>query len=198
MKFSKTMIEICGDNYKFKKISSGETIRKQEEIEKEYEKYQPLFDKSEELNDEYQSINNQIKQLNKMIDAINRKDDPTDKELDLIIKYSQQALKLEDKKNEINKQGKTLDRENDKELKEIQKGIFNLYGEMAEMQLEGMTKEHFIENSTRLDLAILRLLPQIRDMCETGVSEKKIEKFVRDNIEADADQTLRSKKPSFQ
>lgn len=198
MKFNKNSIEICGDTYKFKKVSSGETLRKQEQIEAEYKKYEPLFDKSEELNDQYKSINNQIKQLNKMIDAINRKDDPTDTELDLIITYSQKALNLEEERNKINKQGKQLDKENDKELKQIQKGIFDLYGEMAEMQLEKMTKDYFVENCSRLDLAILRLLPQIRDMCETGVSEKKIEKFVRDNIEADADQTLRNKKPSFQ
>ena len=60
------------------------------------------------------------------------------------------------------------------------------------MQLEGITKEEFVKNADSSDMTIIRLLASIKKMLSLGASTKDVEKFVKQNIIAEAKQSFQS------
>lgn len=197
LKFTKTTIEICGKDFKYAKCTNKQVLDHQKEIEAEQDKYKPLINESKELNEEVNKLNVQINNIDRVIDAINRKEDPSDADLDLIIKKSEDQIELIEQKKELMKKGEKLDADHKKEIDELRGYVNEKYGELAAIQLEGMTKEFYVENASSTDANLIRLLAPIRQMAESGIPSKKIEKFVRDNIQADANNIVASNSPDF-
>ena len=84
--------------------------------------------------------------------------------------------------------GEKLDEKHKKEIEQIRQYVLEKYGELAEMQLEGITKEEFIKNADDSDMDTIRLLASIKKMLSQGVSIKDVEKFVSKNAKSEADQ----------
>ena len=198
MKFTKTTIEICGKDFKYANCTNHDLLKHQKAVEKEKDLYKPLLKESKELENEIRELDVKIRSSDRTINAINRKDEPSDKELDMVIKESQRQIELEEQRKALLAKGEEFDAKYDEETESIRNYLQEKYAELAELQLEEMTKEFYLENATSLDSELIRLLAPIRQMSEVGLPTRKIEKFVRDNIQQSADSIVESNKPSFQ
>ena len=141
-------------------------------------------------NPNYKTI--QIESINNIIIAIQKKEEPTDKDLDNVTKYSMQLIDLGEQRRKLIEKGETLDEKHKKEIEAIRQFILNKYGELAELQLDGITKEEFVANADDSDMTIIRLLASIKKMLSLGASTKDVEKFVKQNIIAEAKQSFQS------
>ena len=99
---------------------------------------------------------------------------------------------LSNQRRKLIEKGEALDEKHKKEIEAIRQYVLDKYGELAELQLEGITKEEFVKNADDSDMTIIRLLASIKKMLSLGASTKDVEKFVKQNIIAEAKQTFRS------
>ena len=188
MEFSKNGIEVCGKKYKFKRCTNAQLLEHQKSIEAEQDKYKPIADKVKKIERDIEAIDTQIESIRNIINAINKKDEPTDNDLDNVTKYSIQLVNLGNERRALIEKGEKLDEKHKKEIEQIRQYVLEKYGELAEMQLEGITKEEFIKNADDSDMDTIRLLASIKKMLSQGVSIKDVEKFVSKNAKSEADQ----------
>lgn len=188
MEFSKNGIEVCGKKYKFKRCTNAQLLEHQKSIEAEQDKYKPITDKAKKIERDIEAIDTQIESIRNIINAINKKDEPTDNDLDNVTKYSIQLVNLGSERRALIEKGEKLDEKHKKEIEQIRQYVLEKYGELAEMQLEGITKEEFIKNADDSDMDTIRLLASIKKMLSQGVSIKDVEKFVSKNAKSEADQ----------
>lgn len=188
MEFSKNGIEVCGKKYKFKRCTNAQLLEHQKSIEAEQDKYKPITDKAKKIERDIEAIDTQIESIRNIINAINKKDEPTDNDLDNVTKYSIQLVNLGNERRALIEKGEKLDEKHKKEIEQIRQYVLEKYGELAEMQLEGITKEEFIKNADDSDMDTIRLLASIKKMLSQGVSIKDVEKFVSKNAKSEADQ----------
>lgn len=192
MEFSKNSIEICGKKYKFKRCTNAQILEHQKSIEAEQEKYKPITDEAKQIERDVESIDTEIEAINNIVVAINKKEEPTDKDLDNVTKYSMQLVDLSNQRRKLVEKGEALDEKHKKEIEAIRKYVLEKYGELAELQLDGITKEEFVKNADDSDMTIIRLLASIKKMLSLGASPKDVEKFVKQNIIAEAKQSFQS------
>ena len=192
MEFSKNSIEICGKKYKFKRCTNAQILEHQKSIEAEQEKYKPITDEAKQIERDVEAIDTEIEAINNIVVAINKKEEPTDKELDNVTKYSMQLVDLSNQRRKLVEKGEALDEKHKKEIEAIRKYVLDKYGELAELQLDGLTKEEFVKNADDSDMTIIRLLASIKKMLSLGASPKDVEKFVKQNIIAEAKQSFQS------
>lgn len=190
MEITKNGLELCGKKYKFKKCTNAQILEHQKSIEAQQEKYQKIFDKSKSFEKDVELIDAQLEACGNVIKAIEKKDEPTDDELNLMIEKSNEQVQLFKERREILNKVEEMDKKHKKELDEIQDYIVEQYGELASLQLDGMTKEEFVKNSTSADMTIVRLLGSIRKMLSLGASTKDVEKFIKQNILEEAKQSF--------
>lgn len=188
MEFSKNSIEVCGKKYKFKRCTNAQLMEHQRSIEAEQDKYKPITDKAKAIERDIEAIDVQIESVRNIINAINKKDEPSDNDLDNVTKYSMQLVDLGNERRALIEKGEKLDEKHKKEIEEIRQYVLEKYGELAELQLEGITKEEFIKNADDTDMDTIRLLASIKKMLSQGVSVKDVEKFVSKNAKSEADQ----------
>lgn len=188
MEFSKNSIEVCGKKYKFKRCTNAQLLEHQKSIEAEQDKYKPITDKAKKIERDIEAIDTQIESIRNIINAINKKDEPTDNDLDNVTEYSIQLVNLGNERRALIEKGEKLDEKHKKEIEQIRQYVLEKYGELAEMQLEGITKEEFIKNADDSDMDTIRLLASIKKMLSQGVSIKDVEKFVSKNAKSEADQ----------
>ena len=67
-----------------------------------------------------------------------------------------------------------------------------LYSALKTCVADGITKEEFVKNADDSDMTIIRLLASIKKMLSLGASPKDVEKFVKQNIIAEAKQSFQS------
>lgn len=192
MDFSKNSIELCGKKYKFKRCTNAQILEHQKSIEAEQEKYKPLTDEAKAIERDVEAINTEIEAINNIVVAINKKEEPTDADLNNVTKYSMQMVDLSNQRRKLIEKGEALDEKHKKEIEAIRKYVLEKYGELAELQLEGITKEEFVKNADDSDMTIIRLLASIKKMLSLGASTKDVEKFVKQNIIAEAKQSFQS------
>lgn len=192
MEFSKNSIEICGKKYKFKRCTNAQILEHQKSIEAEQEKYKPITDEAKQIERDVEAIDTEIEAINNIVVAINKKEEPTDKDLDNVTKYSMQLVDLSNQRRKLVEKGEALDEKHKKEIEAIRKYVLEKYGELAELQLDGITKEEFVKNADDSDMTIIRLLASIKKMLSLGASPKDVEKFVKQNIIAEAKQSFQS------
>ena len=192
MEFSKNSIEICGKKYKFKRCTNAQRLEHQKSIEAEQEKYKPITDEAKQIERDVEAIDTEIEAINNIVVAINKKEEPTDKDLDNVTKYSMQLVDLSNQRRKLVEKGEALDEKHKKEIEAIRKYVLDKYGELAELQLDGITKEEFVKNADDSDMTIIRLLASIKKMLSLGASPKDVEKFVKQNIIAEAKQSFQS------
>ena len=192
MEFSKNSIEICGKKYKFKRCTNAQILEHQKSIEAEQEKYKPLTDEAKAIERDVEAINTEIEAINNIVVAINKKEEPTDADLNNVTKYSMQMVDLSNQRRELIEKGEALDEKHKKEIEAIKQYVLDKYGELAELQLEGITKEEFVKNADDSDMTIIRLLASIKKMLSLGASTKDVEKFVKQNIIAEAKQSFQT------
>lgn len=192
MEFSKNSIEICGKKYKFKRCTNAQILEHQKSIEAEQEKYKPITDEAKQIERDVEAIDTEIEAINNIVVAINKKEEPTDKDLDNVTKYSMQLVDLSNQRRKLVEKGEALDEKHKKEIEAIRKYVLDKYGELAELQLDGLTKEEFVKNADDSDMTIIRLLASIKKMLSLGASPKDVEKFVKQNIIAEAKQSFQS------
>lgn len=192
MEFSKNSVELCGKKYKFKRCTNKQILEHQKSIEEEQEKYKPITEKATKIERDVEAIDTQIESINNIIVAINRKEEPSDEDLDTVTKYSMQIVDLANERRKLIEKAEALDEKHKKEIEAIQSYVIEKYGELAEMQLEGITKEEFVKNADSSDMTIIRLLASIKKMLSLGASPKDVEKFVKQNIIAEAKQSFQS------
>lgn len=192
MDFSKNSIELCGKKYKFKRCTNAQILEHQKSIEAEQEKYKPLSDKAKAIERDIDAIDTEIDAIRNIVVAINKKEEPTDTDLNNVTKYSVQLVDLSNQRRELIEKGEALDEKHKKEIETIRKYVLEKYGELAELQLEGITKEEFVKNADDSDMTIIRLLASIKKMLSLGASPKDVEKFVKQNIIAEAKQSFQS------
>lgn len=192
MEFTKNSVEICGKKYKFKRCTNKQLLEHQKSIEAEQDKYKPITDKAKAIERDIEAIDIQIKSINNIVEAINKKEEPSDKDLDDITKYSMQLIDLGNQRRALIEKGEALDEKHKKEIEAIKQYVLEKYGELAEMQLEGITKEEFVKNADDSDMDTIRLLASIKKMLSQGVSVKDVEKFVSKNAKTEADQRFQS------
>lgn len=189
---NKNSVSLCGKRYKFKRCTNAQILEHQKSIEEEQEKYKPLTDEAKAIERDIESIDTQIESINNIITAINKKEEPSDNDLDTVTKYSMQLVDLANQRRALIEKGEALDEKHKKEIEAIQTYILEKYGELAELQLEGITKEEFMKNADNSDMTIIRLLASIKKMLALGSSTKDVEKFVKQNILAEAKQSFQS------
>ncbi len=192
MEVSKNSIEICGKKYKFKRCTNAQILEHQKSIEAEQEKYKPITDEAKQIERDVEAIDTEIEAINNIVVAINKKEEPTDKDLDNVTKYSMQMVDLSNQRRKLVEKGEALDEKHKKEIEAIRKYVLDKYGELAELQLDGITKEEFVKNADDSDMTIIRLLASIKKMLSLGASPKDVEKFVKQNIIAEAKQSFQS------
>lgn len=192
MEFSKNSIEICGKKYKFKRCTNAQILEHQKSIEAEQEKYKPITDEAKAIERDVEAIDTEIEAINNIVVAINKKEEPTDKDLDNVTKYSMQLVDLSNQRRKLVEKGEALDEKHKKEIEAIRQYVLEKYGELAELQLDGITKEEFVKNADDSDMTIIRLLASIKKMLSLGASPKDVEKFVKQNIIAEAKQSFQS------
>ena len=192
MDFSKNSIELCGKKYKFKRCTNAQILEHQKSIEAEQEKYKPLSDKAKAIERDIDAIDTEIDAIRNIVVAINKKEEPTDTDLNNVTKYSVQLFDLSNQRRELIEKGEALDEKHKKEIETIRKYVLEKYGKLAELQLEGITKEEFVKNADDSDMTIIRLLASIKKMLSLGASPKDVEKFVKQNIIAEAKQSFQS------
>lgn len=192
MEFSKNSIEVCGKKYKFKRCTNAQILEHQKSIEAEQEKYKPITDEAKQIERDVEAIDTEIEAINNIVVAINKKEEPTDKDLDNVTNYSMQLVDLSNQRRKLVEKGEALDEKHKKEIEAIRKYVLDKYGELAELQLEGITKEEFVKNADDSDMTIIRLLASIKKMLSLGASTKDVEKFVKQNIIAEAKQSFQS------
>ena len=192
MDFSKNSIELCGKKYKFKRCTNAQILEHQKSIEAEQEKYKPLSDKAKAIERDIDAIDTEIDAIRNIVVAINKKEEPTDTDLNNVTKYSVQLVDLSNQRRELIEKGEALDEKHKKEIETIRKYVLEKYGELAELQLEGITKEEFVKKADDSDMTIIRLLASIKKMLSLGASPKDVEKFVKQNIIAEAKQSFQS------
>ena len=192
MEFSKNSIGICGKKYKFKRCTNAQILEHQKSIEAEQEKYKPITDEAKKIERDVEAIDTEIEAINNIVVAINKKEEPTDKDLDNVTKYSMQLVDLSNQRRKLVEKGEALDEKHKKEIEAIRKYVLDKYGELAELQLDGITKEEFVKNADDSDMTIIRLLASIKKMLSLGASPKDVEKFVKQNIIAEAKQSFQS------
>lgn len=192
MEFSKNGIELCGKKYKFKRCTNAQILEHQKSIEAEQEKYKPITDEAKKIERDIEAIDTEIEAINNIVVAINKKEEPTDADLNNVTKYSMQMVDLSNQRRKLIEKGEALDEKHKKEIEAIRQYVLDKYGELAELQLEGITKEEFVKNADDSDMTIIRLLASIKKMLSLGASTKDVEKFVKQNIIAEAKQTFRS------
>lgn len=192
MEFTKNSVEICGKKYKFKRCTNKQLLEHQKSIEAEQDKYKPITDKAKAIERDIEAIDIQIKSINNIVEAINKKEEPSDNDLDEITKYSMQLIDLGNQRRALIEKGEALDEKHKKEIEAIKQYVLEKYGELAEMQLEGITKEEFVKNADDSDMDTIRLLASIKKMLSQGVSVKDVEKFVSKNAKTEADQRFQS------
>ena len=180
MKFTKTTVEICGKDFKYARCTNKQLLEHQKAIEHKTKKFEELSEIANKYSRDVEAIDNEIKANAMYMETINRKQDPSDKELDSVAELSLKQIDLFNKRRDIIEKSEALDKEHEKEIKQLNDYI------NEELQFEGMTKEYYMENSTSFDNEIIRLLASIRQMAEAGTSSKSIERFVRKNAEANA------------
>lgn len=188
MEFSKNSIEVCGKKYKFKRCTNAQLLEHQKSIEAEQDKYKPITDKAKKIERDIEAIDTQIESIRNIINAINKKDEPTDNDLDNVTEYSIQLVNLGNERRALIEKGEKLDEKHKKEIEQIRQYVLEKYGELAEMQLDGITKEEFVKNADDSDMDTIRLLASIKKMLSQGVSIKDVEKFVSKNAKSEADQ----------
>lgn len=192
MDFSKNSIELCGKKYKFKRCTNAQILEHQKSIEAEQEKYKPITDEAKKIERDIEAIDTEIEAINNIVVAINKKEEPTDADLNNVTKYSMQMVDLSNQRRKLIEKGEALDEKHKKEIEAIRKYVLEKYGELAELQLEGITKEEFVKNADDSDMTIIRLLASIKKMLSLGASTKDVEKFVKQNIIAEAKQSFQS------
>ena len=165
-------------------------MKHQESIEAEQDKYKDITDEAKAIERDIEAIDTQIESINNIVTAINKKEEPSDKDLDTVTKYSMQIVDLSNERRKLIEKGEALDEEHKKEIEAIQQFVLNKYGELAELQLEGITREEFVENADNTDMAIIRLLASIKKMLALGTSTKDVEKFIRANAKSEAKQLV--------
>ena len=188
MEFSKNSIEVCGKKYKFKRCTNAQILEHQKSIEAEQDKYKPITDKAKKIERDIEAIDTQIESIHNIVTAINKKEEPSDDDLDNITKYSMQLIDLGNERRKLIEKGEALDEKHKKEIEQIRQYVLEKYGELAEMQLDGITKEEFVKNADDSDMDTIRLLASIKKMLSQGVSIKDVEKFVSKNAKSEADQ----------
>lgn len=188
MEFSKNSIEVCGKKYKFKRCTNKQLLEHQKSIEAEQDKYKPITDKAKAIERDIEAIDVQIESIHNIVTAINKKEEPSDDDLDNITKYSMQLIDLGNERRKLIEKGEKLDEKHKKEIEQIRQYVLEKYGELAEMQLDGITKEEFVKNADDSDMDTIRLLASIKKMLSQGVSIKDVEKFVSKNAKSEADQ----------
>lgn len=192
MEFTKNSIELCGKKYKFKRCTNAQILEHQKSIEAEQEKYKPITDEAKAIERDIEAINTEIEAINNIVVAINKKEEPTDADLNNVTKYSMQMVDLSNQRRKLIEKGEALDEKHKKEIEAIRQYVLEKYGELAELQLEGITKEEFVKNADDSDMTIIRLLASIKKMLSLGASTKDVEKFVKQNIIAEAKQSFQS------
>lgn len=192
MEFSKNSITVCGKEYKFKRCTNKQLLEHQKSIEAEQEKYKPITDKAKAIERDIEAIDVQIESIHNIVTAINKKEEPSDDDLNNITKYSMQLIDLGNKRRKLIEKGEKLDEQHKKEIEQIRQYVLEKYGELAEMQLDGITKEEFVENADDSDMDTIRLLASIKKMLSQGVSVKDVGKFVSRNAKSEADQRFQS------
>ena len=192
MEFTKNGLELCGKKFKFKKCTNKQLLEHQQSIEAQLEQYKKLFDKGKQLEKDIELLDAQIVSIGNIIKAIQDKQEPSDDELSMIIKKSDEQFKLIEKRQKLVLDAEKLDKDHTKELKEIEAYIVEQYGELASLQLEGLTAEFFVENCTSADMTIVRLLGSIRKMLSLGASSRDVEKFVKQNVLEEANQPFQN------
>lgn len=188
MEFSKNSIEVCGKKYKFKRCTNKQLLEHQKSIEAEQDKYKPITDKAKKIERDIEAIDTQIESIHNIVTAINKKEEPSDDDLDNITEYSMQLIDLGNERRKLIEKGEALDEKHKKEIEQIRQYVLEKYGELAEMQLDGITKEEFVKNADDSDMDTIRLLASIKKMLSQGVSIKDVEKFVSKNAKSEADQ----------
>lgn len=188
MEFSKNSIEVCGKKYKFKRCTNAQILEHQKSIEAEQDKYKPITDKAKKIERDIEAIDTQIESIHNIVTAINKKEEPSDDDLDNITEYSMQLIDLGNERRKLIEKGEALDEKHKKEIEQIRQYVLEKYGELAEMQLDGITKEEFVKNADDSDMDTIRLLASIKKMLSQGVSIKDVEKFVSKNAKSEADQ----------
>lgn len=192
MEFSKNSITVCGKEYKFKRCTNKQLLEHQKSIEAEQEKYKPITDKAKAIERDIEAIDVQIESIHNIVTAINKKEEPSDDDLNNITTYSMQLIDLGNKRRKLIEKGEKLDEKHKKEIEQIRQYVLEKYGELAEMQLDGITKEEFVENADDSDMDTIRLLASIKKMLSQGVSVKDVGKFVSRNAKSEADQRFQS------
>lgn len=192
MEFSKNSVEICGKKYKFKRCTNKQILEHQKSIEAEQDKYKPITDKAKAIERDIEAIDTQIESIHNIVTAINKKEEPSDEDLDKVTNYSMQLVDLGNERRKLIEKGEALDEKHKKEIDAIKQYVLNKYGELAELQLDGITKEEFVKNADDSDMTIIRLLASIKKMLSLGASTKDVEKFVKQNIIAEAKQSFQT------
>lgn len=190
VKVTEKGIEFCGEFFKFKRVSAAQVLEHQAKIEEQQELFKEAVEKSDEWSDDIEFIDAQITAKGNFINLTMNNVDSSSDDLKKASEFQLEIMDLNDKRRKLVKKIKKLNKEHENEIKELDKFINETYGELACLQLEGLTKEFYLQNADNTDVALVKLLAHIRRMFALGSSVKEVERFIRNNANVENDNSF--------
>lgn len=183
-KFTETPIPLCGKELYFRRCRMEDLKRFDEQLQAKLKEMKPIQDELEQMEDNEETLVKKINNLEKKIDIINMKEEPSDKELDLALKYLDQQEVLLDELKDLRKQIAEHDEAHDEVYLKINEDTTKIMANKVEAMLDGITAEEFIKEYDPIDIRIAGNLTNYYQMCMLGEREVKIRKQIQEDIEA--------------
>lgn len=183
-KFTETPIPLCGKELYFKRCPMGDLKKYDEQLQAKLKEMKPIQDELELMEDNEETLVKKINNFERKIDIIDMKDEPSDKELDLALRYLDKQEECLDELKSLRKQIVEHDEAHEEDYLKIQEETTKIMAKKVEAMLDGITAEEFLNEYDPIDIRVAGNLANYYQMCMLGEKEAKIRRQIQLDIEA--------------
>lgn len=176
--FTQTTINLCGEEYYFKRCSNGTLKAFDEEMEAKIKEIEPLTNKSDEINKKGEKIDRQIESTERRIRLM----EDNDEDYKEILKLQDKLDKLLEEQEKHLDEVKAFNEENENITSELDKDLNDILARKVEAVLDGITAKEFLENADAIDFRIAANIPKYYEMCMVGERDSKIQNEIREDV----------------
>ena len=180
-KFTETPIPLCGKELYFKRCPMGDLKKYDEQLQAKLKEMKPIQDELELMEDNEETL---VKKINNFERKIDMKDEPSDKELDLALRYLDKQEECLDELKSLRKQIVEHDEAHEEDYLKIQEETTKIMAKKVEAMLDGITAEEFLNEYDPIDIRVAGNLTNYYQMCMLGEKEAKIRRQIQLDIEA--------------
>ena len=183
-KFTETPIPLCGKELYFKRCPMEDLKKYDEQLQAKLKEMKPIQDELELMEDNEETLVKKINNFERKIDIIDMKDEPSDKELDLALRYLDKQEECLDELKSLRKQIVEHDEAHEEDYLKIQEETTKIMAKKVEAMLDGITAEEFLNEYDPIDIRVAGNLTNYYQMCMLGEKEAKIRRQIQLDIEA--------------